>query len=77
MNCSEHKAPGQVTEGSGKLLWPLLSAVAQQAATQDSHYKGWVVASLTTCSSTVLYDQLWNMQWQPLQLSVSLALFSR
>ena len=29
---------------------------------QDSHYKGWVVASLTTCSSTVLHDQVYNMQ---------------
>lgn len=27
---------------------------------QDSHYKGWVVASMTMCSSTVLHDQVDN-----------------
>lgn len=44
-------------------------------AFQDSHCKSWVVASLTTRSSTVSHDQICNMQSHPLQVSVSLTLF--
>lgn len=57
---TRHLGRSQKTQESCRGLFFLL--FPNKLLIQDSHYKGWVVASLTTCSSTVLHDQVCNMQ---------------